>query len=385
MNEIQEKIINTIENLKEDIFQVADSIWEHPEVGNEEFFAVDLLTGILRDKGFEITRSLCDLPTAFKAEFPNGDVPRVALLAEYDALPELGHACGHNLIAAASFGAAVALAAIKEIEGSILVIGTPAEETKGAKVLLANQGVFDDVDVAMMFHPSDTNIVEIHSLAMDALEFVFEGKASHASSSPEEGINALDAVIQFFNNINSLRLYLKDEANINGIITEGGITPNVTPERAVARLYVRARNRRKLDLVVKRVENCASAAALLTGAHFWYRKYEPSYEAMKVSRTLAAVWKNNISMLGVNNIKSVCYSRGSLDMGNISRVVPAIHPYLAINSKKIAPHTRDFAQAVKSKAGRETLIIATKALALTAADVMLDNNLLKLIKKEFKD
>ena len=382
---VKERISRAIEEIKDQIIQVAEAIFDHPETGNEEYFAADLLTGILAEKGFKITRPLCQLPTAFRAELATGTPgPRIGLLAEYDALPELGHACGHNLIAAGSLGAALGLAAaVRELRGTIVVLGTPAEESHGAKVLLAREGALDDLDVAMMFHPGDTNAVEVTSQALEALEFIFEGRAAHAASSPEEGINALEAVIQLFNNIHALRPYLKDEASIHGIITEGGVSPNIIPERAVARFYLRASTREALNRVARRVEDCATAAALATGTRFWYHNYEPSYEAMLVNRTLAGAWQRNLQELGVTDLAPACRSRGSLDMGNVSRVVPAIHPYLSLNAGKLVPHTREFARAVRGEAGRRLVILAARALAWTAVDVMLDRELLAQIKDEF--
>ncbi|CEP66769.1 Amidohydrolase [Moorella glycerini] len=381
---VKERIARAIASLKEQIINVAEAIYDHPEPGNQEYFAVELLTGILAERGFKITRPLCQLPTAFRAELAGRSGPRVALLAEYDALPGLGHACGHNLIAAASLGAALGLATIiKELRGTIVVLGTPAEETRGAKVVLARQGALDDLDAAMMFHPGDTNTVEVSSLALEALEFVFEGRAAHAASSPEEGINALEAVIQLFNHINSLRPYLKDGASVQGIITEGGTSPNIIPERAVARFYLRARTRGALNKVIERVENCATAAALATGSRYWYHNYEPSYEPMLTNRALAAAWRDNVKELGVIDSGFPSNSRGSLDMGNVSQVVPAIHPYLSLNAGKLVPHSRQFAQAVRGEAGRRVVILAATALAWTAADVMLDRDLLQRIKEEF--
>ncbi|WP_338824137.1 N-acetyldiaminopimelate deacetylase [Moorella humiferrea] len=384
MHALKEKMARTIEALKEQIIDVAEAIYDHPETGNQEYFAVELLAGILAARGFKITRPLCQLPTAFRADLEGGIGPRVALIAEYDALPGLGHACGHNLIAAASLGAVLALAeTIKELGGTVVLLGTPAEETCGAKVALVRQGVFNDLDAVMMFHPGDTNAVEVYSLALEALEFIFEGRAAHAAACPEEGINALEAVIQFFNNINSLRPYLQDGASIQGIIAEGGTSPNVIPERTVARFYVRARTRSALNKVVQRVENCAAAAALATGCRYWYHNYEPSYEPMVTNRALAAAWRENLKKLGVTDSGSPCYSRGSLDMGNVSQVVPAIHPYLSLNVGRLAPHTPQFARAVRGEAGRRLVILAATVLAWTAADVILDKKLLRQMQEEF--
>ena len=381
---VKEKIARCLTGLEGQITHVAATIAAHPEPGNQEFFAADLLTGILAARGFRVVRPLCDLPTAFRAEMSGGSGPRVALLAEYDALPGLGHACGHNLIAAASLGAALGLVdVIKELGGTIVVLGTPAEETCGAKVVLVQQGVFNNLDAALMFHPGDTNVVEVSTMALDALAFVFEGRAAHAASSPEEGVNALEAVIQFFNHINSLRPYLKDGGSAYGIITEGGISPNIIPERAVACFYLRARTRQGLNQIVQQVEKCAAAVATATGCRYHYYNYEPSYEPMLTNRVLAAAWRENLRTMGIVDNGASGAGRGSLDMGNVSQVVPAIHPYLSLGSGKLVPHSHQFARAAKGEAGRRLVVLAARALAWTAADVMLDGELLRRMQEEF--
>lgn len=376
---------NAIEAHKEEIIRLAEEIFDHPEVGQQEFFASRLLTQTLAKYGFKVLYPLPKLPTGFQAILKCSEPgPRVALLAEYDALPGLGHACGHNLIGAAVVGAGLALAAVREdLRGEVLIFGTPAEESNGGKVVLVEEGAFQEVDAALIFHPGDANIIEVSSLALEAIEFVFEGRAAHASSSPEEGINALEALIQFFNSINSLRPYLKGEAHINGIITEGGITPNIIPERAVGRFYIRAENRKAVREVVQRVENCARGVALATGCNVTWHNYEFSYDAMVTNKALAGAFKENLRILGVTEFGPPRRSRGSLDMGNVSRVVPAIHPYLALGSGKLIPHTREFARAARGEAGRNLVVLAAKALAWTAADVLLDGELLTRIKEEF--
>ncbi|SMB90344.1 amidohydrolase [Thermanaeromonas toyohensis ToBE] len=385
LSTLKKRISNAVETYKNEIIQLAEEIFDHPEVGQQEFFASRLLTQTLAKYGFEVLYPLPKLPTGFQAvlKCPSPG-PRVALLAEYDALPELGHACGHNLIGAAVVGAGLALAAVKEeLRGEVLIFGTPAEESNGGKVVLVEEGAFQGVDAALIFHPGDANIMEVSSLALEALEFIFEGRAAHASSSPEEGINALEALIQFFNNINSLRPYLKGQTHINGIITEGGVTPNIIPERAVARFYIRAENHKALKEVLQRVENCARGAALATGCSVAWRNYEFSYDAMVTNKALAGAFKENLRALGVTEFGPPRRSRGSLDMGNVSRVVPAIHPYLALGSGRLIPHTREFARAARGEAGRNLVMLAAKALAWTAADVLLDGELLTRIQEEF--
>ncbi|MGI9952591.1 amidohydrolase [Moorellaceae bacterium AZ2] len=383
---LKERIARAIRERWEEISRVAEEIFDHPEIGHQEFFASSLLSRTLAQNDYEVTYPLPALPTGFCAVLRGrAPGPRVALLAEYDALPSLGHACGHNLIAAGVLGAALGLRAVREeLPGEVVVFGTPAEESNGGKVTLVEEGAFAGIDAALMFHPGDANVLEVSSLALEALEFVFNGRPAHASSGPQEGVNALEAVIQFFNLINSLRPYLKSNVHINGIITEGGITPNIVPERAVARFYVRAETRQDLQEVIRRIENCARAATLAAGATFTHRSYEFSYEAMITNRALAGAFRQNLLALGVTEFAPPRRIRGSLDMGNVSRVVPSIHPYLALGREKVVPHTREFARAARGEAGKELVLLAAQALAWTAADVLVDTGLLAQIRAEFR-
>lgn len=386
IDRIKERAARAIRERREEINRIADEIFDHPEVGGREFFAANLLTRILADNGYEVARPWTSLPTAFSAVLRgSAPGPRVALLAEYDALPGLGHACGHNLIAAGVVGAALGLAAVKdELPGEVAVFGTPAEESNGGKVTLVEEGALEGVQAALMFHPGDANVLEVSSLALEALEFVFKGRAAHAPSGAQEGINALEVVIQFFNLVNGLRPYLKNNVHINGIIVEGGITPNIIPERAVARFYIRAENRRQLEEAVKRVEDCARGASLAVGAAFSYHRYEFSYEPMVTNRALAGAFRENLLALGVRDLAPPRCIRGSLDMGNVSRVVPSIHPYLALGREKVIPHTEEFARAARGPEGKELAVLAAQALAWTAADVLLDAGLRSRVQAEFR-
>ena len=381
----KERILEEFEVIRNQIVEISRAIYCRPELGNQEFFAAQLLTSWLEKQGFIITRGLAGLATAFMAEYrgrPGG--PRIAFLAEYDALPELGHACGHNLIGAASAGAgAVVSRLIGEMPGSILVVGTPAEETNGAKVSLVEAGVFDDIDIALMFHPGDCNAVEISSLAMDALEFTFKGKAAHAAACPQEGINALDAVLSLFGGINALRQQLNREVSIHGVITEGGISANIIPERAVARFYIRAHHQAQLEQTVERVKQCAQGAAIMTGTTVEWRNYELSYQGMISNPTLASLCRENLYNLGVKDLTGPRETRGSIDMGNVSQVVPSLHPYLSLKSR-LAPHTREFAEAAGSKDGEDVLGLAVKILSWTALDVLTNPYLVEKARNELQ-
>jgi len=380
----KEKICQQVDVFAAEIYRVAEQIGRNPELGHQEHRAVEILTGMLQARGFKITRGIGDLPTAFKAEFSWGQPgPRVALLAEYDALPGVGHGCGHNLIGAASVGAAIALAQVEKLAGTVVVMGTPAEETSGGKVTLADQGYFTDFDAALMFHPGSQNVTEITSLALDALEFVFIGKSAHAASAAHCGINALDAMLNFFVSLNTLKQQMGEEAHINGIITEGGVTPNIIPDRAVARLYLRSARRKELDELRERVTSCAQGAAALIGAQVTWRKFELSYDEMCSNRAMALSFNKNLRLLGVGGIVPAQNSLGSVDMGNVSRVVPAIHPYLILGDGTAVPHTREFAEVSLSEEGGKLAVLAAKALALTVFDILKDSILLQKIKHEF--
>jgi amidohydrolase len=371
--------------LWKEAWQAAREIGEHPELGYEEFYAVEVLTQLLTRHGFEVECPAAGLETAFVARFKgNRPGPKIAFLAEYDALPGIGHGCGHNLIGSASAGAAIILSKSLELPGELLVVGSPAEETSGAKVTLVKQGIFENVDAALMFHPGSQNVPEISTLALDALEFTFLGKPAHAVAAAQYGVNALDAVINFFNGINALKKQIPEDARINGIITEGGTAPNIVPERAVARFYIRARKRKELDELRDQVIRCAKGAADMVSAQMTWRKFEFSYDEMWTNRVLAEAFAENLRELGVRHIAAPQNAMGSVDMGNVSRVVPAIHPYLALGHGTDIPHTRDFAEAVLSQSGERLLLLAIRSLAFTGWDILTDARLLNRAKREFR-
>lgn len=368
-----------------EIWEVAKAIGENPELGYQEHFAVDRLTGFLQRHGFHVERGTAGLSTAFIAKFRGTSPgPKVAFLAEYDALPEVGHGCGHNLIGAASAGAAAVLSKSLNLPGVVIVIGTPAEETSGAKVTLVEKGIFEDIDAAMMFHPGSQNVAEISTLALDAVEFTFRGRAAHAVAATHYGINAVDALINFFVGVNALKKQIPDDAKINGIIVEGGTAPNIIPERAVARFYLRARRRKALDDLREQVIRCAQGAAAMVSAQVEWKKFEFSYDELNSNTALADVFARNLREIGIHDIAPPQTAMGSVDMGNVSRVVPAIHPYLMLGSGTEIPHTRDFAHAAVSKEGERLLFVAMRALALTGWDVLSDAKLLQRIKREFR-
>ena len=388
------KVVAAVDELLPQLNEIALAIYGHPELAFQEEFASALLTDRLAAAGFVVERGLAGLPTAFRAVMasPRGrdepvqshvhHRPVIAFLAEYDALPGLGHACGHNLIAAAAAGAAMAAARILgDVDGVIQVIGTPAEEGGGGKIILARQGVFEGVDAAMMVHPADVNIAYTSSLATQTVEMVFHGKASHAAASPGEGVSALAGVIETFNALNALRLHLRSDVRLHGIITEGGTAVNIIPERAAAKFSVRALDHVYLEQVLGMVRDCADGAARATRTTVDI-SFGEGYKELRINRTLADVFHHNLLNLGVP-IAADEGGLGSTDMGDISQVVPAIHPYVAAAPLGVACHTKEFAALSGGPSGLAAVAVGAKAMAMTATDLLIDGDLLGKVKKEF--
>ncbi|WP_412973414.1 M20 family metallopeptidase [Niallia circulans] len=380
-------ILDTINENEAKFKDISIYIGENPELGHEEFKACEILTDTLKQHGFNVEIGICDLPTAFKATFDSGnDGPVIGYMAEYDALPELGHACGHNLIGTMGIAAGIGLSKVlSETGGKVIVYGTPAEETKGGKVTMAEAGIFEELDVAMMVHPLDNYMTSADSLAMDAIQFEFFGKAAHAAASPHLGINALDAVLQTFNSINALRQHIKSDARIHGVITEGGKAANIVPDYAVAQFYVRAGKREEVNKLVEKVKQCAEGAALQTGATVKSSFYEFSYDDMITNQTLSDLFTKQLVDLGVDasEIQEQRDGSGSLDMGNVSQVVPSIHPYVKICNEAYACHTHEFREAAMSDQGRDAMILGAKSMALTGLEILTNKELLAEIKAEF--
>ncbi|MED3574749.1 M20 family metallopeptidase [Cytobacillus praedii] len=390
IDELKEAIIKNVESNKELYLATSHQIHAKPEIGNEEYFASGLLIDILEQEGFEVEKGIAGHHTSFlarKKSFLEG--PTIAFLAEYDALPGLGHACGHNIIGTTSVGAAIALSkALDETGGEVVVLGTPAEEggpNGSAKGSFVKHGLLEGIDAALMIHPSNQTRLTSTSLAVDPLDFEFIGKPAHAAAAPHEGINALDAVIQLFNGINALRQQLKDDVRIHGIITDGGDAPNIIPEYAKARFFIRAATRAHLNEVTKKVKAIAEGAALATGATLNVIAFQNEVDNLLLNRKFDEVFHGIIEELGETVVLDDKDGIGSTDAGNISQVVPTIHPYIKIGSDDLVGHTVPFREAAASKKGDEALITGAKALALTGLELIIKPELLTAIKDEFNE
>jgi amidohydrolase len=379
----KKQIISEIDRQSEKLWDISTRLFNEPEVSLKEFKACQLLANTLRSIGFSVETGIGGLETAFRATIGNDASPIIAILAEYDALPGLGHACGHNLIAAAAVGAGIALATLKpSINGQIQVIGTPAEEGDGGKIILANAGVFNSIDAAMMFHPASKNMVLRQSLASSELRIEFQGKASHAAAAPEEGINALDALILTFNNINALRPTFGSKDRIAGIILDGGSASNIIPAHTSAEFTIRSLSAKRRDELVDLVIACAQAGAQTIGCQMIH-KVIPGYKNIIPNKILASLFKTNLESLGRIVVDPNPDERmGSTDMGDISHLIPAIHPYLAIAPENVAGHTVEFRDYCISDTGKSAMLDAAKALALTALDLLTNPTLVLNAKEE---
>jgi amidohydrolase len=385
MSAVKDLIGQAVDRLADDLEKLSRQIHDNPELGFQEVKAAAWLSDFLTAQGFKVERGVAGVATAFRGTIENGPGPTIAILCEYDALPAIGHACGHNVIATAGAGAGAALAALRDKlpGGRVQVIGTPAEEGGGGKVKLIQGGVFRDVDAAMMIHGFDRWILHQDLLGIVRVGFEFRGKAAHASADPWEGVNALDAVIQTFNNVSMLRQQIRPDARIHGIVTHGGAAPNIIPEMAACTFYVRAA---KLDYMWdlhKRVVACAEGAAKATGCSVSVTDKEAPYEPLKRNDTLLGLFRANMTAVGA--AESPAPDRlGSSDIGNVSQVIPAIQPMVQIAPTGTPIHSRAFEAAAVTPLARQGMCQAAKTMAMTTYDLLADPGLVKRARAEFE-
>lgn len=384
----RELIESNVETRLETYKELALAIHEKPEVSNYEFFACEALSNQLKEEGFEVEVDVAGHRTGFDARYKSGKPgPTIAFLAEYDALPGIGHACGHNIFGTTSSLAAVALkSVIDEIGGEIRVYGTPGEEggeNGSAKGSFVREGFLDDVDAALCVHPGYEHGLSGPSLANDPVDVEFFGRASHASAAPEKGVNALDSILFVYNAVNALRQHLTDDVRIHGVITNGGEVANVVPEYASARFYLRAATRPRLNEVYEKFENIVKAAALSTGATYKFGLFQNSVDNTVLTPSFDAIYEEKLNDYGeVVTAEIPAKGGGSTDVGNISQVIPTIQPSISISDTYIAGHSIEFKAASRSEKGLNSIGLGAKILARTAYDLIVDADLLASIKTE---
>lgn len=357
---------------------------DNPEIAFQENQAAGWLTEYLEGEGFAVEKGICELPTAFRGKYGSGK-PVIAILAEYDALPKLGHACGHNLIATGAVAAGVAAKrVVDELGGSIMVFGTPGEELFGGKAIMVERGAFEDVDMAMIVHPGGGNMVTMSTLACETLEIEFTGRAAHAAAEPEVGINALEAMIQSYNAINSLRQHIKDRARISGIITDGGEAANIVPAHTAATFIVRAEEDTYLEELKDKVINCFTGAAVATGAELKY-EWGEHYAPMNNNMTIARLFKANMKSLGRSiPLGDNTMTTFSTDVGNVSQILPTIQPLVSIAPDDVMIHTPGFAEVADTEDALLVILDASRAMAMTVVDLLASPETVEQVRKEFR-
>lgn len=380
--------------MKSEFENISDFILNNPELGGEEYISSKYLTDKIKEYGFEVTYPYLGIDTAFRAELGDDEGTSIAFLAEYDALPgygenndEAAHACGHNWIAASTFGACVVLSKIKEhFKGKIVFIGTPAEETIGYKYDLVENGAFNDIDVAFQMHIESENNLNCKSLAMDSIEFEFTGVAAHAASHPHKGVNALDSVNLMFAGVNALRQHVTSDVRIHGIITNGGQAANIVPEKAVCQYYIRAQERTYLEEVTEKVINCAKGASLMTGAKLNYKNFENPFDNIINVKSLQALTKKNLEEVGVVDfLDGMDGPTGSTDIGNVSQVCPTMYTELKLDvSPMVYVHDKAFLKYLDTNKAYDILHKAIKSMVTSSLEIYLDEELLNRIKNEHK-
>ena len=394
LDELKGKVQEEVDEQRGRLREISGYIYENPELGSEEFKATELLTGELEKHGFEVEKGILGMPTAFSATYKGkGNGPRVAVIAEYDCLPGVGHGCGHNLIAASAVGAGIAVSRVmSEMEGEVVVVGTPAEEghgpSGGAKVIMAENGFWDDIDAVVMLHPASRYVAGSRALGISSVVMEFEGQTSHAAASPHEGVNALNAATLAFMATHMLRQEARRDANlvIHGIISEGGLVSNIIPDRAVCNFGVRSSDDAYLDEMVDKVARCAEGAALAMGATVKITKRK-GYSGKKVNEPLVEVLWNNYAAQGVQirpwqeTINGM--PMASTDFGDVSQKIPAAGSSIAVTEPGTPGHSVQMADATMTEKGQEAMIVGTKALAMTLVELLVEPENLKRAKEYF--
>lgn len=386
VKELKAQLCKSIDERKNSILEISHSIFDKPELGLQEYFASSLLCEKLAENGFKVKKGLAGLETSFRADLDSGIAgPRIAIIAEYDALPDIGHGCGHNIIGASAVGAAIALREIlEETGGSICVIGSPAEETVGGKINMLDAGIFDDCDFAMMVHPcAGEGVVGREGLACAELTFEYYGQAAH-SASEHTGVNALTALINTFNNVASIRASFKPGQRLNGIIENGGTASNVIPGYAKAAFCTRANTLTELKELNERIIDCANAAGLSVGVRVEH-ECGPLFAERYSNHRMDQVYLENMAEIGVKlHFAKPGETEGSSDIGNVSLKLPTVHEYSSVTEERMNIHTAEYAALCRSEKGDVSCINGAKGLAMLACDILCNAALREEIMEEFR-
>ena len=380
MSEVNNKIQKRVTELNQELVDLSHWIHAHPETAWQEFESSAKVANVLRDHGFDVVEQVSGLPTAFRAEFGSGDFT-IALCAEYDALPGLGHACGHNIIASSSVGAALALAGVAdELKIKVVVLGTPAEEGGGGKIVMLERGAFDGIDIAALVHPGPVDVAFAEPFAVRHIAVKYSGKASHAAAYPEQGINAADAFTIAQVAIGLLRQQLPSTVRVHGVMTRGGEAPNAIPEITEGRWYIRATSTKLMEETFDRIAKCFEAGALATGCTLEIHDESAPYSEFTNHPNLNEIYKSNAQAIGRvfdDSDPRIKMNRASTDLGNISKVIASIHPYIGVNSGAAVNHQREFAAACITKDADQAVTDAATAMAMTLAQIAADPELRK--------
>jgi len=384
---LKKNVASAVDAMAAELLSLSHAIHQEPELALNEFKAAEGLTAAVEAHDLPVQREAFGLKTAYVSEFGIADGPEIAILSEYDALPGIGHACGHNIIATSGLGAALALAKLgAKLPGRVRYLGTPAEERFGGKEIMARSGAFDRLDAAMMMHPSNLDLATMPCIAISEVEATYYGRAAHAAAMPHCGLNALDAVVSAYQTIAQLRQHIRQSERIHGIITDGGLAANIVPEKAACRFYVRAGDIHELMKLKARVQACFEAGALATGCRLEAQWGKTDYLDLKTNWPMAGAFERNATTLGREffPVKEIPPGfAGSTDMGNVSHRVPSIHPMFAVAPAGVIIHNAEFATWAASEKGDMAVIDGAKALAQTALDLMCDTELAERVKSDF--
>ena len=382
---VKDRLVTEVDARAKSLIEASHRIHEKPELLFEERFAADLLCGALEDAGLEVERGAYGLETAFAAR-AGTEGPTIAILCEYDALPGIGHGCGHNIIATAGLGAGLAAAALADdVGGRVVVLGTPAEEGGGGKVYMGEAGAFAGVDAALMVHPADQDLLEMSVIAIATWEVEYFGEAAHAAAFPHLGRNALDAAVLGYNAVAALRQHIKPNERIHGVFTKAGDKPNIVPDHTVAEWYIRSGTIASLQPLKERVRVCLQAGADAAGCRMEHRPTCPEYSDLRTNDPMADLYRANSERVGRAPRHADNGVVGSTDMGNVSYLVPSIHPMIKVAPSGVAIHTKDFAGWAQAPEGDRAVLDGAKAMAMTVADLWLRPDVLDAARRAFSE